>query len=910
MAGEAPASTKRFAEEPLPESRYDPDVMEEPIREAWRTLKGFERPDRENSQRNTMLLEPSHLSGPIHMGGALGALLADVLARARRMQGEDVLLLTGFHHADICTPQGFKRILGDEGAAKEGPTTPSDREWEAVQKWKQRVTEEVEDQFRRLGISCDTRRFFSSFDEETREAIDEAFRRLYEDDLIYREKKLVTWCPTCRSRLSGNEIETKTEKGNLWYVRYPIEGEVEKFLTVAVPDPESIQGDQGLLVSPEDERYAEILGAQVLQPITQDTIPVFPEPRVDPRRGTGVVRMTPGKDPEHYERARASGKEPAPLYDPEGTMGEGAGTFRGLDVISARKAALELLEGGGFLDRQETLEIEKAVCIHCGRRVVPVVSEQWFLRIRILAERVAVAVRSGSVRFYPERWKKAFLTWAETAQPWCISQPDIWGQRIAVSYCQRCGVPHMKPRPEGGCRECGNRYFRDGEDILDPWFSAVLAPLGALGWTHGEGGRSGIPVSTVIASQRRFFQWTARLLALGSALSGRPFFREVVIHGRIEGEKGSTGDREPGERIDPRHAISTNGADAVRLSLAEVPYDVQDVHLSVERVDAGRHLVNKLWNAARFAARHFALPAGGEAGGEKAPEDEWILGRLDATAASVTRALQEVNPEQVVNVAAEFLRHDFCGWYIEMAKRRLRSGRQVDATRRTLGRVIFTLLRILHPIVPFMTEAIWRRFVGTTKKKGLGYPLVWAPWPTGKNTGADSTLMERMATFQEVVRAVRSIRTKYRLPLTQPITLAVSFTERTGRTTIEVFADLLRDLVNAEELNMGVHLTKPASCATEILGAFQIFVPLMERPQSEAEMIRLQVRKARLEDRLIRISRPLESWEFMNKAPHEVRNTLQRRKEILAAQILHLEENITELRGHMALAGGDGKSTT
>jgi valyl-tRNA synthetase len=670
---------------------------------------------------------------------------------------------------------------------------------------------------------------------------------------------------------------------------------VEKFLTVATTEIETIAGDGALLVSGDDERYQEVLGKNVLNPLTEEPIPVIPDGRVDLLEGTGVLRLTPGRRREDFQKARASGIEPPPLFDRTGKLEEGAGPVMGLDSSGANKVVREVLEARGFIDRSEEGITEQAVCCHCEGPVYPLMNEHWYLRMHILAERAAAAVRAGMVRFQPARWEKTFLAWADSAHPWRISVGKGFGHRIGVDYCTGCGTPAISPPPGGGCRKCGGSDFREGEEVLDPWFSSVVGSLSALGWPQGPSNAVNLPISLVVARQGNFHDWLVRFLAVGSALTGRQVFRLASIHGRIAGEGAGADDGREGKAIDPRDIIRPNGADAVRLGLAELPFEFHDIHMSPERFDAGRNFVNKLWNAARFASMHIKQQVGAEEIYEPSGEDRWILGRLDATVAEVTRALSDMNPGDAAERVVEFVRHDLSAWYLEMAKMRIRAGNGADAARRTLGRVIFTLLRILQPMMPFVTEAIWRRFLSAARSQGRNYPLLWAPWPTGGKFEADAELEEKVDLLKRVVRAVRSIRMKYKLPRKDPVSVAVSFLDRAGRDGLTGFEDLLKGLVNAQDVSFGIHLTKPSSCATEVQGSFQVFIPLLEPARGLEEIRRLRKRQARLEDRLIAVARPLESREFLQKAPREVRDTLVRKRELLVAQLLHLRENIREL---------------
>jgi valyl-tRNA synthetase len=522
-------------------------------------------------------------------------------------------------------------------------------------------------------------------------------------------------------------------------------------------------------------------------------------------------------------------------------------------------------------------------------------NEHWYLRMHILAERAAAAVRAGMVRFHPPRWEKAFLAWTESVSPWRISMGRGFGHRIGVSYCNGCGTPAVPDAPEGGCKKCGGTEFREGEDVLDPWFSAVVGSLSAFGWPESEDGSLNLPISLVVSRQGSFHDWLARFLALGSALTGRQVFKVAAVHGRMMGEGGTRSSGPEGAGIDPRDIIVPNGADAVRMGLAELPYEFHDIRLPHERFDSGRNFVNKLWNAARFASRHITPATGSDEAFDPTEEDRWILGRLDATVAEVTRALSDLDPGHATERAVEFVRQDFCSWYLEMAKKRIRAGLAADAARRTLGRVIFTLLRILQPIIPFVTETIWRRFLGVSKGGGRAYPLLWAPWPSGGKVERDEGLEKEMETFKRVVRAVRSIRMKYKLSKGDSVSVAVSFLDRAERDGLLGFEEILKEMVNARDASFGIHLTKPASCATEVQGSFQVFVPLLEPARGLEEVRRLKQRRARLEDRLIAVSRPLESWEFMKKAPAEVRDNLRRKRDLLTSQILHIKENIEEL---------------
>lgn len=884
MAAEAPPPKPGPPGELFPETRFDAEREETALRGEWAALGDFRRPGG-GGDACAILLEPFGAEGPLRMGDALGPLLADILARHRSMTGNDVLLVAGLRHASAAP----REARGPEETAPPGAAGHDEER------------SRIGNQLQALGVCTDPAGLYFTLDDRVAAVVREAFFRFFDQGLVYREKKLASWCCACKEMVSDKNLDTQSVTSTVWTVRYPIKGAVEKFLTATVAEPETLAGDVALLVRGDDERYAEVLGGTVLNPLTGEPIPVLVDDRVDPRAGTGVVRLTPCARPEDFERARALEVQAVALFGLDGCVGEGGGPLQGLDAAAARAAAVEILETGDLVDRQEEATLERPVCARCRQYAIPVVSEQWFLRLDLLAARAAQEVREGKIRFRPKRWEKAFLAWADTATPWRISLQNARGQGIDVVFCARCETPHVGGPPARGCRSCGSDEFREGADVLDPWFSAALAPFAALGWPEQTGGAPGLPAFAAVAEQSRFHLWAARLLALGTALAGQAPVRQVLVHGQIVNEEDE--DEEPEkasslEDADPRDVVRTRGADALRLSLCESLHDLLDVRFSPERFEAGQHFVNKLWNAARFAARHFSLPGEGGEGGEPLPEDRWILSRLNWTVRQVDGALDEFDPGAAAVVLTEFVRHDLCAWYLEMAKRRIRSHLHADAARKTLGRIILTLLRALHPLVPFVSETIWRRLMGSLEEKGKGrsYPLLWSPWPSAPKDDDDPETERRVELLQSVVRAARSLRSRYRIPRAEAITLLVSFDERTGRDTLRDFRDILKSLVNAEDVNVGVQLTKPASCATEVLGSFQVFVPLGDTPRMRRQLGSFVDRKSKIEDRLLRISRPLESWEFARKAPKEVRERLRQERELLAAQLHYLEQNVAELQ--------------
>lgn len=885
---------------PLSRPRFDPDAEEARVRKIWGGLKDFRRPGGSSRGTLAVLLEPLGLEGPIRMGTSLGAVRADILTRFKRMQGRDVLLVAGFHHAGMHPRQSPPPLPAEppiSGQSSEEAASPR-------LDGQGRVAADIADQLRRLGITFDARRVYDSMDPSTGRVVNEAFRRFFEEGLIYRQKKLVTWCRHCKAILSAGEIDSVKEEGDLWTVRYPIEGEVDKYLTVATSEPETIPGDCALLVSPEDEKYEEVLQGKVTNPLTREEIPVVGDEEVDPRGGTGVRRVTPGRSPRDFEKAKTLDLEAATLYGTDGRIAEGAKAFQGLDVGEARREAVAALEKGGFLERHQKHPLEITRCAHCGHPVSYLTAVQWFLRMRPVVRRAVEAVHNGAMDFSPKRWKKSFLTWSEGVSDWCISRYNVPGHRIAVSFCRRCGKSRPGPAEGPPCESCGETRFRPGKDVVDPWFSAVLAPLAALGWPRAGQEETLLPAHALFSGQSRFSSWTARFLAVATALTTIPAVRTIHIHGRIVPEGGATPDAEANDAIDPRDIIKRSGADAVRLGLAELPSGFQDIHLMHERFDISRNFVNKCWNAARFTARHFTATGGGDLGRGPAPEDRWILQQLGSVTRTMTLALEAMDTGAAAEAAVDFLRHDFSDWYIEMAKHRMRAGQRVSPARQTLGRVLFTLLRVLHPLVPFVTESIWRQLVGSAQRGRKTYPLVWAPWPSESENPPDPLLEEKIEILKDVARAVRSIRTKYRLPRTDAISVAVSFLDRGGRDALHGMEGLLKSLLNADDVNLGVHLSKPSSCATEVLGNFQVFVPLEDRPHDRSEIQRLRRRKEKLEDELLRVQGPLKSLEFVGKAPKEVRNRLQRKKDLLSAQIEHLHENIEDLEKQL-----DPKST-
>jgi valyl-tRNA synthetase len=871
-------------------TRFDPKEAEERIYRLWEEGGWFRADPASPREPFTLVIPPPNVTGSLHMGHALNNTLQDILARRKRMEGYETLYLPGTDHAGIATQVVVERELARE--KKTRWDLGREKFLERVWRWKEQYGNTILYQLRRLGCSCDWSRTRFTMDAGYTRAVRHVFVSLFKKGYIYRGLAIVNWCPRDLTALSDLEVVHKEEPGKLWHVRYPVEGEPGRFLVVATTRPETMLGDMAVAVHPDDARYRNLAGRRVLLPLAERPIPVIADAFVDPSFGSGAVKVTPAHDPNDFECARRHGIKALTVMDPKGVMNEAAGAYRGLDRFACRTRVVADLEARGLLEKVEDYAVPLGTCYRCGTVLEPYLSEQWFVSMKDLAAPALRAVRSGDVRFHPERWSKLYYDWMENIRDWCISRQIWWGHRIPVWYC---GSGHATAAVEDPdrCAACGDRALRQDEDVLDTWFSSALWPFATLGWPEETPDLEKFYPTQVLVTARDIINlWVARMIMAGLEFRGEKPFSDVVIHASIMDDVGQRQSKSKGTGIDPLGLIDEYGADALRFALAWLCTGAQDIKfgskLSVQRVEMSRNFVTKLWNAARYAASRIGDAPASPPEKDALEEDLWILSRLSATAAGVSDALDRYEFGEAAQLLYRFVWNDFCDWYIELSKRRA----EEPAVRRTLAYVLDASLRLLHPFVPFVTEEIWQR-LGALRGEARS-ALIGAPWPEVPASLRRPDIEERLELVFEAVRLVRDVRGRNGISPKTPVAAVLSTRDERTAGLLRAGASILRAQANVEALEIGAHQAKPRLSATAAAGDFTVYVPLEGKIDVAAERERARRELERGRSQAAELERQLANEEFRRRKP-ELAEEVGAKLEALQAKVRELEAHLRDL---------------
>lgn len=877
---------------------YDP----EPVEEKWYGIwleKGYFHAGRNGGRKPyTIMIPPPNVTAMLHMGHALNNTIQDILIRWKRMQGFDALWMPGTDHAGIATQNVVERELAGEGLTRHelGREKFVERVWE----WRKKYGSTIIKQLKRLGCSCDWERERFTMDEGLSDAVFETFVRLHKKDLIYRGHRIINWCPRCQTALADDEVEHRNLEGGMYWIRYPMADGVGS-ITVATTRPETMLGDTAVAVNPNDPRHREKIGREVRLPIMDRVLPVIADDSVDMELGSGALKITPAHDPTDFEIGRRHNLPEIIVIAEDGTMNENAGPYRGIDRFECRERVLQKLQEQGLLEAQDVHEHSVGHCYRCETVVEPYLSEQWFVKMKPLAEPAIEAVRSGRVRFHPARWEKIYYEWMENIRDWCISRQIWWGHRIPVWQCGECSKYTVsKERP--ACEACGSDKTTQDDDVLDTWFSSWLWPFSTLGWPDDTSDLDCYyPTDTLVTGPDIIFFWVARMIMAGLEMVDDIPFTDVYMNALIKDDKGRIMSKSLGNVIDPIEMIDKYGADAVRFSLIVLTSEGQDVRLHETKFEMGRNFANKFWNASRLVMINLEESAGGTPG-ELQPEDRWILGRSDELVAEVTSKLDSFRFNEAVQAIYDFTWHEFCDWYLEAMKYRvqgtLAEGTGATAVR-TAAEVLGKVARLLHPVMPFITEEVWRNLIEMTPKEWDVFPsdtecIMTAPWPESEGA-VDKKLQRHTELIHDVARAVRNIRSSMNLQR-KPVKVILSASNEEDVSLLEARAEYIACMTNAEDMKVGRSLERPGWCATEVVGTVEVFVPLRGLIDKEEEMVKIEKKLKKAEQREAGIMKQMGNPEFLKKARPEV---VERQKENLKDLHEHmrmLEKNLEALK--------------
>jgi valyl-tRNA synthetase len=872
---------------------YDPKPIEDKWYARWLERGFFEGNADREKEPFCIVIPPPNVTGSLHMGHALNNTLQDIQCRYKRMNGFDVLWLPGTDHAGIATQNVVERNLASQGISRHelGREAFVDKVWE----WKEQYGNRIVNQLKKLGASCDWRRERFTMDEGLSRAVRAVFVRLYKEGLIYKGKYIINWCPRCQTALSDLEVDHQESGGHLYHVTYRF-ADGEGGVTVATTRPETILGDVAIAIHPRDDKNRHLVGRTVIVPLVEREIPVIEDPMVDPEFGTGCVKITPAHDPNDFLVGQRHGLESIQVIDSEGCMNEAAGKYRGLDRFEARKAILEDLGAQGNLLRIDDHLHSVGQCYRCRTVIEPFLSEQWFVRAKPLAEAGVEAVKAGRIRFVPEQWTGTYYQWMEEIRDWCISRQLWWGHRIPAWTCSSCGHVTVSETDPERCESCGVAEIIQDEDVLDTWFSSALWPFSTLGWPDRTPELSHYyPTSLLVTGFDIIFFWVARMIMMGLHFMDEVPFRDTYIHALVRDESGQKMSKSKGNVIDPLDIIDEYGADALRLTLAALTVQGRDILLSTNRIETYRFFLNKLWNASRFALsslegvhRKRAIPEE-----NLRLHDRWILKRLDEVISETTRLLEGYFFGEAAKLLYDFVWGEVCDWYLEMAKPAIKGEegeKRKQATQAVLCRLFETVLKLLHPFIPFLTEELWEAF-GFDEKS-----LEESTWPAPMSEGPDPCCLEEMTAFQQAVRALRNLRAEAHLSPQKAAPLVRACVSQNLEQLFRENEDILRLLCRVEQFELlGTDMPPSGKCLSAVLPQGSFFLEVEGLIDIGTEIGRLKQELAKLESDLDRTKGKLGNARFLENAPPEVVEKENERLREGEARILRIRENIRSL---------------
>lgn len=869
---------------------YDAKSTEEKMYKFWEDGGYFRADAHSNKPPFTIVIPPPNVTGVLHMGHALDGTLQDILTRYHRMSGYEALWLPGTDHAGIATQAVVEKELRKEGLSRHdiGREEFLKRTW----KWANEHKSAILNQFRRLGASFDRSRERFTFDEGCSEAVKEVFVTLYNKGLIYKGAYIVNWCPRCQSAISDIETEYETEQGHLWEISYPLVGEAGAII-VATTRPETIFGDVAIAVHPSDKKYSELIGKTVMIPLSGRQIPIIADEYVDKSFGTGAVKITPAHDPNDYEVGKRHNFNPIWVIDEEGKMkacAEVPPDYQGLDRYEARKKVVDMLSYNNFLLRVKDHEHNVGKCQRCNTTIEPLLSEQWFVKMEPLAKEAIAAVKDGRITFIPERWEKNYLGWMENIRDWCISRQLWWGHQIPAYYHKETGemvVAKENPDPEN--------YVQD-TDCLDTWFSSGLWPFSTMGFPNSETDdfKKFYPTSVLVTGFDIIFFWVARMITMGLEFTGKAPFSKVYIHGLIRDEKGQKMSKSKGNTIDPVQIIDKYGCDALRFTMTSLcTYGGQDIKVSDERFEYGRNFANKLWNASRFVLMNLDGVDNKPIDREKLTlVDKWILNQLNETAKTVNQYMKEYRIGEIAHELYDFFRSEYCDWYVEIAKIQLQDADLKRNTQRVLRYVLDMSLRMLHPIMPHITENVWGLIPGEKETSAL----IIAKYPVYEEAMSFPKEAEEMKLVFETITSLRNVRQSFNIPTsaTVDVEIRAEGKEKEIFTEIEAYIRRLAKVNNITYAEMNAQ-TPPKSAAA-VVSASKLVVPLADLIDLDAEIKRQEKKLEKLTNEKNSLEGRMKNEKFVANAPKElVEQTNARIAEISAQQVV-IKDLIDSLR--------------
>ena len=892
---------------------YDPKETEEKIYKFWEDGEYFKADAQSKKPPYSIVIPPPNVTGVLHMGHALDETLQDILIRYHRMAGFETLWLPGTDHAGIATQNVVEKMLREKGLSRYD--LGREKFLEETWKWANEHKSAILDQCKRLGASFDRSRERFTFDKGCSEAVKEVFVRLYEKGLIYKGKYIVNWCPRCNSAISDVETEYATEQGHMWEISYPLKGESGAII-VATTRPETIFGDVAIAVHPSDHKYSELVGKTVIIPLSGREIPIIADEYVDKNFGTGAVKITPAHDPNDFEVGKRHDFKPIWVINNDGTMKackEVPQELHGLDRYEAREKIVGMLSYKNFLLRTRDHEHNVGKCQRCGTTIEPLLSEQWFVKMEPLAKEAIAAVKDGRIKFVPDRWEKNYLGWMENIRDWCISRQLWWGHQIPAYYHNQTGemvVARENPDPEN--------YTQD-PDVLDTWFSSGLWPFSTMGWpnTDSEDFKKFYPTTTLVTGFDIIFFWVARMITMGLEFTGKAPFSTVYIHGLIRDEKGQKMSKSKGNTIDPVKIIDKYGCDALRFTMTSLcTYGGQDIKMSEERFEYGRNFANKIWNASRFVLMNLDGVDNKDIDFDNLTiADKWILDKLNKTTKYVNENIKDFRIGEVAHILYDFFWNSYCDWYVEIAKIQLQDNNLKTNTQRILRYVLDMLLRMLHPIMPHITECVWQLIPKADCKlsanrlaelQGCAEPLnasnqvaralIVAEFPVFKEKLEFPKEAQEMELVFETITSLRNVRQSFNISPSIKCNIEIR-AEESERPIFEAIESYIKRLARVESISYSdMNAPVPPKSATAVVSASKIILPLADLIDLDAEIARQQKKLDKLtaekKSMLGRINNP----KFVANAPKELIEQTKERVAEIELQEATIQELIASLK--------------
>ena len=848
---------------------YNPKEIEQQWYTYWEEKGYFHEEVDTNKEPFSIVLPPPNVTGQLHMGHALDNTLQDILIRTKRMQGYNVLWMPGTDHAGIATQVKVEEnIMKTEGKSRHdlGREEFLKRVWE----WKQEYGSTIVKQIRSLGASCDWTRERFTLDEGYHEAVLKVFVELYEKGLIYRGERITNWCPNCLTALSDIEVEHEDENGHLWHIKYPVIGEEDVFLTVATTRPETMFGDVAVAVNPNDERYAHLVGKELLLPFVNRHIPIIADEYVDQSFGTGCVKITPAHDPNDFEMGQRHNLESIVVMNPDGTMNAGAGHFVNMPRELARKQVVAELEAQGLLEKVEDHGHSVGHCSRCNTTVEPMVSKQWFVSMEPLAKPALEVVRDKSIEFVPERFTKTYTNWLESIRDWCISRQLWWGHRIPAWYCQDCGETIVTTETLTECPHCHGKVEQD-PDVLDTWFSSALWPFATMGWPDNtEEVKHWYPTSVMVTGYDIIFFWVARMIFMGLEFKEEIPFKHVFIHGLVRDSQGRKMSKSLGNGINPLEVIEEYGADALRFTLVTGNTPGNDMRFYMERVEANRNFANKIWNASKFVLMN--LEGFDESFVPSAEDytlaDKWILEEYNKTVTNITNNLDKFELGEAASAVYDFIWNTYCDWYIELAKPRLynkEGGRDRQTVQYLLVSILRHMMELLHPFMPFVTEHIWQHLPHE------GESIMVAPWPSTLSMEGFSSAAAHMNVMMDGIKGIRNMRAEMNVPMGKrsEVILVPATEELKG--ILETHGDYFHTLGWAEKVTvLSPDAPKPENATVTVVNGLEVYLLLKDLIDADKEKERIAKEQATVLKEIARLEGKLNNQGFLAKAPEAV----------------------------------------